>query len=384
MYRESALSQLNSLPLCSCTLTDTLTSSLTGKRSIPMTELVQISDLIKAGQPLPALVLGYGEESYYINRLEELVVEKYIPKEERTTQLVVFFGSETTAPEVLQQAQTVSMFAPKRLIVLRDAQDLKKSTVFKKAYGIAELIRDATTFAEGTTLLVLHHGALPATAKKNAQALKSQVALIESIPIKRDNELREAMLQMAATLELQLAPQATTALIERVGYDLETLHTELQKLSIPAKSAGGLISKAMVVKVVSQSRKHGPYDLLNAVQRRRGDEALQIALDMAQDEKRYPVPQIVASLYGFFANLIVVHYLPTHSQKDIQAALDLKYESQARMYQSATRLYSKQQTLGIISAIRKADGDAKGAHGVNASARAIYLDLLTQIFTFKY
>ena len=35
-----------------------------------MTELVQISDLIRSGQPLPPLVLGYGEESYYINRLE--------------------------------------------------------------------------------------------------------------------------------------------------------------------------------------------------------------------------------------------------------------------------------------------------------------------------
>lgn len=147
-----------------------------------MTELVQISDQIQSGQPLPPLVLGYGEESYYINRLEELVVENYIPKEERTTQLVVYFGSETTAPEVLQQAQTFSMFAPKRLIVLRDAQDLKKSSVLKKPYGIAELIRDATTFAEGTTLLILYHDALPAAAKKNAQALKSQVALIESAP----------------------------------------------------------------------------------------------------------------------------------------------------------------------------------------------------------
>lgn len=44
------------------------------------------------------------------------------------------------------------MFAPKRLIVLRITQDLK-SNVLKKPYGIAELIRDATTFAEGTTSL---------------------------------------------------------------------------------------------------------------------------------------------------------------------------------------------------------------------------------------
>ena len=349
-----------------------------------MTELVQISDQIRSGQPLPPLVLGYGEESYYINRLEELVVENYIPKEERTTQLVVYFGSETTAPEVLQQAQTFSMFAPKRLIVLRDAQDLKKSSVLKKPYGIAELIRDATTFAEGTTLLILHHDALPAAAKKNAQALKSQVALIESVPVRRDNELREAMIQMAKGLGLELAPQAITALIERVGYDLETLYSELQKLSIPAKGAGGLVSRAMVQQVVSKSRKYGPYDLLNAVQRRRDDEALQIALAMAEDEKRYPVPQIIASLYGFFANLMVAHYLPSNSQKNIQEALNLKYESMARMYQSAMRLYSKQQTLNIISAIRRADGDAKGAHGVNASARTIYLDLLTQIFALKY
>lgn len=349
-----------------------------------MTELVQISDLIRSGQPLPPLVLGYGEESYYINRLEELVVENYIPQEERTTQLVVYFGSETTAPEVLQQAQTFSMFAPKRLIVLRDAQDLKKSNVLKKPYGITELIRDATTFAEGTTLLILYHDALPAAAKKNAQALKSQVALIESVPVRRDNELREAMIHMAEGLGLQLAPQAIPTLIERIGYDLETLYSELQKLAIPAKGAGGLISRAMVQQVVSKSRKYGPYDLLNAVQRRKDEEALQIALAMAEDEKRYPVPQIIASLYGFFANLMVAHYLPSNSQKNIQEALNLKYESMARMYQSAMRLYSKQQTLNIISAIRRADGDAKGAHGVNPSARTIYLDLLTQIFALRY
>ncbi len=349
-----------------------------------MIALAQLRDFIKSGQQLPSVLIGYGDESYYINRLEELVINNYISQEVRSTQMVVYFGADITAPEVLQLAQTVSMFDPKRLIVLRDAQSLKKSSVFKKPYGIAELIRDATTFAEGTTLLILYHDALPVAAQKNALALKSRVILIESSPVKRENELREAMTHIAEEVGVQLAPQAIPALMDRIGYDLETLYVELQKLSIPAKGMGGVVSRAMVQQVVSMSRKYGPYDLLNAVQRYKADEALRIALAMADDEKRYPVPQIVASLYGFFANLIIVHYLPTNSQKEIQAALNLKYDSMAKMYQAAVRFYSKQQTLNIISAIRHADGDAKGAHGVNASARTIYLDLLAQIFTFRY
>ena len=83
-----------------------------------MIALAQLRDFIKSGQQLPSVLIGYGDESYYINRLEELVINNYISQEVRSTQMVVYFGADITAPEVLQLAQTVSMFDPKRLIVL--------------------------------------------------------------------------------------------------------------------------------------------------------------------------------------------------------------------------------------------------------------------------
>lgn len=73
----------------------------------------------------------------------------------------------------------------------------------------------------------------------------------------------------------------------------------------------------MVQQVVSKSRKYRP-TIYSMRCSDTGQEALQIALAVAEDEKRYPVPQIIASLYGFFANLMVAHYLPSNSQKNIQ------------------------------------------------------------------
>lgn len=355
------------------------------KSGLPPTQaLTQLRDILSAGGSLPPIIVAGGTEFYYIDRVEQLLVESYIPEAQRVTQMQVYFGPEVPATEILQAGQTASMFASRRLLVVREANQLITKKIQDTKYSIESLISDAPTIAPETTILLLYKDKLPASVKKAIDRHPDLVVLIESNMLSKDADLKVAMGLMAKEMSLKLDSGAVSALVDLVGRDLVTLHTELQKLALPAKSTGGAVSQEMVLQLVGMSREMNPYDLLRAVQDYNAAEATQIAHYMADNDKRYPLPMILAMLYGFFANLIVVHYMGNVGADQIAQQLKLKSSYQARTYQSATRRYSPQQTLGIISAIRNADVAFKGASGSSLPPRAIYDDLLAQIFTFRY
>ena len=65
-----------------------------------------------------------GEESYYIDRLSELIVENAITEDQRDFNLTILYGPQTTAEEVVNAAKRYPMMADRQVVVVREAQSL--------------------------------------------------------------------------------------------------------------------------------------------------------------------------------------------------------------------------------------------------------------------
>lgn len=87
----------------------------------------------------------------------------------------------------------------------------------------------------------------------------------------------------------------------------------------------------------------------------------------------------MATLFGFFSNLMAVYYIPQPNERSIAEALKISPYA-AKDYDLARRSYTASQVFAIIHHLRMVDASSKG---VDASlpASELYKELVSLILT---
>lgn len=329
---------------------------------------------------LPPMMVFAGEESFFVNLFEELLTHQYIPKEEETINRTILYGPEIVAETILSEAQTYSMFGGKRIIIVREATQVKASSLGKgKNLTIEELPSYAASFAEGTSVALFYRGK-DAGAKMRKAIEKGKAILVESPQIRKDVELKHAYKAIAQRYGLKLSPQVVSLLMDLIGNDLTTLDSQLSKLVVPASQQNGEVSTEMVTDMVGMSREYNPFELINAIKEHNFLKSMQMATYMAENEKRYPFPMIVSMLYNFFSNLLVYHFNKKMHPTELCKLLNLRNEYLLKDYQKAASFYGGVKTMNILTDLRKADANYKGVNGTSLSPEAIFKELIIDIF----
>ncbi|MFI5339716.1 MAG: DNA polymerase III subunit delta [Candidatus Methylomirabilales bacterium] len=113
---------------------------------------------------------------------------------------------------------------------------------------------------------------------------------------------RAKVRQMVEAAGKSIAPDAIAGIVERTGFSMRGLESEMDKLLLYVGSRPA-ISQADVLEVLSSSREANIFDLTNAVSGRDAGRALRSLRSlMAQRE---PIPQILGVLAGEVRGLIV-------------------------------------------------------------------------------
>jgi DNA polymerase-3 subunit delta len=165
--------------------------------------------------PIQAIV---GEDTYLAEEaLEEAVAAAVGP--DRAEGLQVLYGDEKKWDDVLAAAQTRSLFAPRRAIVVRRAELLKGDEEAVAAY--------AADPAPGVTLVLVT--AKPDRRRNPWKKLLSKVTVHDATP-KRGRALRAHVEQELRGRGLRFAPEALDELLAEVGQDLRRLMGEVDKV----------------------------------------------------------------------------------------------------------------------------------------------------------
>lgn len=173
---------------------------------------------------IPKVCYLYGDEQFLVDRSVRLLLERAIDSSLKDFNLNVFFGNESRGVDILDAAQTLPMFADRRAVVVKRAEQLK-------ADALEILLPYIKKPAEGTCLLLT--GSKIDQRKKFFLELKKHGELVE---YKRlyDNKLTGFIQSESLVHGKPIDSAAAELLSLLIGNNLQELSSQIEKLSVYA------------------------------------------------------------------------------------------------------------------------------------------------------
>lgn len=331
---------------------------------------IEVMTALKKGQYAPIYLLE-GDEPYYIDAISKYIEDNVIDDAAKDFDLTVLYGADIQQIDtVINAAQRFPMMGDKSVVIVKEAQNIKNWT--NLTYYIQQ--------PQQTTILVFcyKYGTLNGNLKV-VKDMKEKGVVFESQPLRYDYEVTRWITQFMNEHKLEIEPKATEMLTNYLGTDLTKIATEIEKLT----QLNGItkITPEVVEKYVGISKDYNVFELLNALAYYDILKANRIVYYFANNPKDHPIQKELPSIYNFFANLMIYHYLifGNYGERDIATTLKINPYF-VKDYASAAKYYNALQTMKIIGYIREADVRSRGVGDTNASdSLHIYQELIYKI-----
>lgn len=226
----------------------------------------EVRTSVRSEQPAP-FYLFHGEESYGRERLYRQALEALRPEVAPDFNVDVFHGDNVDPERLLEIYNSYPMMAPRRVVVLRDADRLPAA----QAKDLEPLVESPAE----TSIFVATGAKLDMRRKLFQQMGRQGMAVEFRVPF--DNKLPEVIGEMASERGLTLAPEAVDLLRLYVGSQLAEMDNELEKLSIYVGDRDDTrVSARDVEELVGLTRGSSVFEFTDAVGR--GDRPAAVAL----------------------------------------------------------------------------------------------------------
>lgn len=171
--------------------------------------------------------------------------------------IVELEGADVTATAILESLRTRPLFSPKRLLIIRRAENLSAP----EAESLARVLEKEKIPA--FTTLVLTFESEQKSEKGNLLPIINRIGTVVTLKSKR-HELPKLLRDRAASAGVEFEEVALKRLAELTWYDYSLAVGELEKL-LALTPPGGSISKSLVEKIILPSAEWKVFDLLDAI-----------------------------------------------------------------------------------------------------------------------
>ena len=322
---------------------------------------------IRARQIKPIYYL-MGEESYYIDKLSEYIVDELLKPEERDFNLITLFGPDTDIDTVINCAKGFPMGAERLLVVVKEAQALQ---------NIDRLEFYLKQVQPSTVLIFCHKNGALDRRKKIAGMIEKCGVLYESKKL-YERELPTFIRNYLRKKKLGVDPAAAVMLAEYVGSDLNRMVGELDKLCIAVAGNEKIITPELIERNISVSKEFNIFELQDALAQKDVLRVNKIVNYFDKNPKANPIQKILPSLFKFFSNLMLAYYSPDKSEGGIANWLGMTDWQVRRNVMPAMQKYSGVKVMHIIGEIRRTDARSKGVGNPSISGG----DLMKELFFF--
>lgn len=308
-----------------------------------------------------------GEESYYIDKISDYIVDSVLAPEERDFNLTILYGSNTSMAAVVDAARRFPVMANHQVVLVKEAQQIDDKE---------KLIEYIQKPQSSTVLIFCHKNGVLDRRKKMAEEIKKKGVLFES------KRLYESQLPIFINSYLkrkgfQIDPQAALILSNYVGSDLCRLSGELDKLTVAVSNPRNLITSEDVESRVGISKEFNNFELLNALVEKDIYKANMIVKYYNSNPKSFSLQVTLTVLFNFYANLMQAYYAPQKSEESIAMWLEQPRWQVSRNIIPAMKKYSGVKVMNIIAEIRNSDVRSKGVGSTsNTTAGQILQDLV--------
>jgi DNA polymerase-3 subunit delta len=309
-------------------------------------------------QNFAPLYFFFGEETFLIDELQELLIEEALAPSQHDFNLDVVYGSEAEASEVLGLCQGFPAGAPRRVVIVREFEKLENNREFK-------------TYAQqpNPQAIVL----LACTSKPNLsahpyRALKEHATWSEFRSL-YDNEMPDWIQDYVNGQGYEIEPKAIQMLADYVGTDLQRAASEIEKLITFAGDRTRLTADD-VLDASGQTREFNVFELQAAIGEGRHADAARIAERILQQASnpRGEAIMIVAVLNGYFDKLWKLQKPGILRQNKYDLAGEIGVNPYfVEEYKHAAQRYDQSTIADAYAALLAADYELKGGSSRDAS-----------------
>ena len=335
---------------------------------------------LKQGKYAPAYMLC-GKESYYIDLVANYIEQNVLDEMAREFDQTIIYGKDLSGGDVsavIGAARGFAMMGGYKVIIVKEAQHIKK-------WEALALYMDNP---QPSTILVFcyKYGSPDKRLALFKNWEKKGGVLMESEQLRdyqvekwiRDYVADEANRRKAKGEEaIRIDEKVAKILADSIGNDLTQIVGALQKLIDGRPEGVKVIDAALVERNIGISKDFNVFELQDALIKGDVVKANRITQYFATS-KDHPMVKELGILYGFFANLMIFHYLPDKSDRVAASALGVS-PFFVKDYAAAAKRYSAGKTFAIIGYFREIDARMKGINNSSAKDADLWKELIYKI-----
>lgn len=332
-----------------------------------MTEVIKIVNDIKSKNYKPIYFLC-GEETYYIDRISDLIESSVLTEDEKSFNQVVLYGRDTTVEEIVSTAKRFPMMADYQVVIVKEAQNLSKTFDKFESYALNPQL---------TTILVFAYRDKPDGRKKIFKTIKDKGVWFESKKL-YDNQVPDWIVKVLKGQNYGIEPKAAAMLAEFLGTDLAKINNELEKLKIVFPE-GHIFTPKNIEENIGFSKDYNVFELKSALATRNQQKAYTIIHNFAANPKDNPIVVVSGQMFAFFAQLLQYHGLKDKSKFNAAKVLGVNPFFMDE-YATASKNYPMRKVSQIIEIIRDMDVKSKGVGSGSMKEADILKELVYKIF----
>lgn len=334
---------------------------------------------LKQGKYAPAYMLC-GKEPYYIDKVADYIEHNVLDEMAREFDQTIIYGKDLTGGDVsavIGAARGFAMMGGYKVIIVKEAQNIKKWE------GLALYMENP----QPSTILVFcyKYGSPDKRLNLFKNWEKKGGVLMESEPLRDfqvEKWIREYVSQRNEELKekgdgVRIDDKIAKILADSLGTDLTKIVGALQKLVDGRPEGVKVIDADLVERNVGISKDFNVFELQSALIAGDVVKANRITQYFAAS-KDHPMVKELGILYGFFANLMIYHYLPDKSDRVAGPALGVSPYF-VKDYANAARRFSAGKTFAIIGYFREIDARLKGINNPSAKDADLWKELIYKI-----
>lgn len=317
----------------------------------------------------PVIVLN-GEESYYIDRMTDYVEEHALDEANRAFDQVVLYGRDLPGADIshaVAQARGFSMMGGRKVVIVKEAQAVKKWEALAQYMG---------NIQPNSILLIAYRGKVDGRLKLWSGIEKNGGALVTSDKL-RDYQVAKWINDYVTEQQIAIEPKVAQILADSLGTDLTAIVNALRKLIDGRPQGCNRIDAALVERNIGISKDYNIFELQDALIAGDVLRANRITQYFASS-KDHPLVKELGILYGFFANLMIYHYIPNKDERTVAAELKIN-PFLVKNYVAAARRFNAMKTMRIIGYIRDIDARSKGINNPSAKDDDLWKELIYKI-----
>jgi DNA polymerase-3 subunit delta len=311
----------------------------------------------KDNKAVPAILI-LGEDAYLRAACRDQIVEHSVDPAARDWGVRRFSAADDNLSEILGQARTVPMLAPRQVIIvgsLEAVEQLGENERKSAVEDLAEYLNDPAPF----TVLVLEAAALD--QRMMLGKLLAEKALVLSAELPEDPSERA---RLAATLTLRMAREmgaeidadAAAELVDLCNANLAAIRSEIDKL-VTYAGPGKRIGVVDVTALVVSEKKYSVWELADMLAARDRKSALTFLGNLLREGE--PAPAMVGAMAWMYRKLLEAKELPPHvSGGQAAGKLGMRFNAAEIALRNARKIPRTQLVEGL-RALYDADSSLK-------------------------